>query len=364
MFDPDRNHKEHDNEEEPTDSQEDSFADLLEATDSEPIRVDQRDDEPDSGLVNLADMVTRISSSPSPSPLPDTTPLGIATVSPSSAPPPPMKKSSQVPMFALIGVVLVSAVAVIAFTRGGEGESEKLSDLAAQLDQMKQEEHRRLAAAQNELAESKAQAEAAAKRAALEKAALEKVALEKAVLEKAVQEQAESEEVEKVAPDEKKPRPAIAQQKNKSAKRETKATKSVSSAARTDSKPTKSKPAEKAVKTSGNELDTLLGGSGKKEPKKKEKATDSDLPKRPSKVDVKAAMGPVSSKARACSRYSTGTVQLKVTVGANGRIKLSKSMGSFAGTTAGKCVEMLARTAKFSAFKDPSFTFTYPVVLK
>ena len=75
-------------------------------------------------------------------------------------------------------------------------------------------------------------------------------------------------------------------------------------------------------------------------------------------------MGPVAARAKACSKYSTGTVQLRVTVGNNGRVKSSKAMGSFAGTTAGKCVEMLARTAKFNPFTDPSFTFTYPVILK
>ncbi len=340
------------------DSQGDSFADLLGASesamDSDPIRVDHRDDEPDSGMVNLADMVTRISSRPPP---PDATPLGIATVSPSSIPPPPIKKRSQIPMFALVGIVLVSAVAVVAFSRGGEGGQEELSNLAAQIDQMKQEDLNRLAAVQNELAESKAQAEAA-----LEKAALEKVAAEETIPEKAEPEEDQKEE--KAAPSEKKPQPVAVKQKNRSTKRGTRSAKSVSSTAKTVSESSKSKPVEVAAKAGGNVLDELLGGSSKKETAKKEKATDSGLPKRPSKVDVKSAMRPVVAKARACSRYSTGTVQLKVTVGTNGRVKVSKSLGSFAGTTAGKCVEMLARTAKFSAFKDPSFSFTYPIVLK
>jgi hypothetical protein len=39
-------------------------------------------------------------------------------------------------------------------------------------------------------------------------------------------------------------------------------------------------------------------------------------------------------------------------------------MGSFANTTAGKCVEMMARTAKFPKFSDPTFTFTYPITLR
>ena len=111
------------------------------------------------------------------------------------------------------------------------------------------------------------------------------------------------------------------------------------------------------------DLETPSGG-GKAKASAKEPSGGGDLPKTPSKADVKSVMGRVTARAAKCSKYSKETVQVKLVVGSNGRVKKATAQGSAAGTTAGKCVEMLARTAKFPKFADPSFTVIYPVVLR
>ncbi len=360
-----------------------SLADLLGSSDvaeaETPRRVEHRDDEPDSGMVNLADMVSRFSQPPTATPPPqtvatqalpqgpDVTPLGIEMTEPSQATQVPAAKRSQAPIYALIAVVVVAAAAVIVVLqqRGGSNKDVQETTLAVHVEQLKQAEAARLERMQTELEESKAKAKAAEQKAAEAKVAAEK-AEEKAAAEKAAGDESTEAPPEAAAPKVKSSAKGTSKKSNvaKSAapvkeKRKTSATSSKSSKT-TEVAAAKDKP------RGGNELDELLGGGGSKkaDPKKQAKATDDGLPKRPSKAEVKTAMGPVVAKAKACARYSTGTVQLRMTVGSNGRVKLSKSMGSFANTTAGKCVEMIGRTAKFSKFKDPSFTFTYPVILK
>jgi hypothetical protein len=51
-------------------------------------------------------------------------------------------------------------------------------------------------------------------------------------------------------------------------------------------------------------------------------------------------------------------------VGNDGKVRTAEALGAFAGTTAGKCVEMLAKTARFPKFSDPTFSLTYPITLK
>ena len=59
-------------------------------------------------------------------------------------------------------------------------------------------------------------------------------------------------------------------------------------------------------------------------------------------------MGPVKARAqKMCAKYSTGVVQVQVVVGSNGRVKSATPKGAFANSTAGKCVAMQSRTAKF-----------------
>ena len=125
----------------------------------------------------------------------------------------------------------------------------------------------------------------------------------------------------------------------------------------------KKKPPTKKSGTS--ELDSLLSGQ-KKEKGKPKTAPADDVPKKPTKAEVKKAMGPVQVRSqKSCAKYSTGTVQVQVVVkGSNGRVKSASPKGAFAGNQAGKCVAMMARSAKFPKFSDSTFSFTYPIILK
>jgi hypothetical protein len=142
---------------------------------------------------------------------------------------------------------------------------------------------------------------------------------------------------------------------------------SASNPVKTTSKPDDS-PKTEPKKESQNIDDYLLGGSADKEAKKPEAPSapekNSSLPTKPTKAQVKAAMQKVTAKASKCSKYSTETVKVKLVVGGNGRVQSAAAQGAAAGTTAGKCVEMLARTAKFPEFSGPNLTLVYPIVLK
>jgi hypothetical protein len=117
-------------------------------------------------------------------------------------------------------------------------------------------------------------------------------------------------------------------------------------------------------KASTSELDSLLGGD-KEEVKEPTKKAAPSLPATPSKADVTAAMTPVQTRAQAsCAKYSTGTVQVQVLVDSNGRVKNATPKGAFAGNQAGQCVAMMARSAKFPKFSDPTYSFLYPIILK
>jgi hypothetical protein len=124
------------------------------------------------------------------------------------------------------------------------------------------------------------------------------------------------------------------------------------------------KKTEKKKPTGTSELDSLLSGSKEKE--KPKTAPADDTPKKPTKAEVKKAMGPVQARAqKSCAKYSTGTVQVQVVVkGSNGRVKSATPKGAFAGNQAGKCVAMMSRSAKFPKFADSTFSFTYPIILK
>lgn len=153
------------------------------------------------------------------------------------------------------------------------------------------------------------------------------------------------------------------QVETKQNKREQKKTSGQKRSARRRTKKVVSKPAEtkKNSKKSGdNELDRLLGVGSNSAKKRGSSGTTV----KPSRADIKAAMKQVASRAKACSRFAKGTVQLKMTIAGRGHVKASRVVGSFANTQAGDCVKKAARAAKFPKFSDPSFTFVYPVILK
>lgn len=368
-----------------------SLADLLgggdESSSDEPKRVDHRADEPDSGMVNLAKMVAsssvEVARTPSMMPPPMEAAAPGTTQDPSGSvqtqrgipvPAQPGKKS-QGPLFAIIAVAIVAILAIGYFaTRNGDDddiEAERKANQDAIMAQMMADAKAAIEAERK--ANQDAMAQMMAKLAEMDKdkgstdeataeEMEEKMAALKAELEAAKKKD------EDLAAKEEEAASKAKTKTDKPKKTTTKPKKKVDSDDPPASVPKKKKtekapPEEKKSGTS--ELDSLLNGS-KKEKEQPKTAPASDLPKQPTKVDVKKAMGPVQARAqKSCAKYSTGTVQVQVIVsGKNGRVTSATPKGAFAGNQAGKCVAMMSRSAKFPKFADSKFSFTYPITLQ
>jgi chemotaxis protein histidine kinase CheA len=388
--------------EKPENADDMSLADLLgagggQAEEDSPRRVEHRDDEPDSGMVNLAKMVAASSvdvakttsiAPPPPAyaeqsgvrPMPTADPSGmIPTQMGQPAAPAPAPKSNGA-IYALIAVVVVAAAGIGIFlaTRGG-GDEQSASDQAT-LDkaaemmkalEAKAEADRKAAAEERamlmaKLEEMSKAADGTGAVSAEEQAKMDAV---KAQIEEAkAKEEAASQKVAEAAAE--KPKKESSSQSSgssSSAKKESSSSKSESTAKAEKSSTAEKKP-EPAAKTGGSteELDSLLGAK-KEEPKAAaaEKPA-SDLPKQLSKDQVKAGMAPVQAKAQAmCAKKSTGTVTVQLVISGEGKVKSATPTGIWANNDAGKCVSMLARTAKFPKFADPTMTVSsYPIVLQ
>jgi outer membrane biosynthesis protein TonB len=357
-----------------------SLADLLGGGEpdesSGPKRVDQRDDEPGSGMVRLAEMVASTSTeqartpSIAPPPAMDATPTGGVATQPGqavAAAPAPAAKGHG-PVYMLIVVIIIVAAGYYFMSNqkaDTSAEDTKIAALMEQMQKMQDDSANKSAAEATALQEkmAKMQAELEAERA--KKAAKE---------EEAKAEEADTGEAEADTEDAKvaeKPVTKKTPRHSGGSRAASSAPKKVAAKTPTRSERTSTSAPKKASSTKAPKgtavLDELLGGGGKEDEKKSSKKAAGGaggLPKKPTKADVKAAMGPVGARAAKCAKYSTGTVMLRITVGSNGRVKSSKALGSFAGTTAGKCVEMLARTAKLPKFSDATSTFTYPITLR
>ncbi len=296
-------------------------------------------------------------------------PFEIATTDMPRMTPLTIRRKSVAPIFAVIAAMIIAAViGIFVFGETRTGEDARLKQLAAQMDSMT-----KAAREKDSLEESLLRAEIAKIKAGIVNTSADKIEEkdllkdEKDVLEKnddgvegekeaeADEAQAKQDEVEP-APKRKKRR----RWRKRSRRRRGRKTKSkvISTGAKSSAS-----AASPGKQTGQEELSDLLG-SGKSAPSKKEKASSSGGGGKPTRAEVKAAMRPVSRQAKSCSKFAQGTVQLRVTVGGNGRVKQSKAMGSFSGTNAGKCVATIAKGAQFSPFSGPSFSFTYPVRLQ
>jgi outer membrane biosynthesis protein TonB len=255
-----------------------------------------------------------------------------------------------------VGLAAVGAAAYFLFLQDSETLSpetdSQMAQLQAKLDSLKEAQ----------AAQAPAQPAAEATKPAVEpkpaEAAPTAAAPEKKEAEPAIEEEAaKKEEAAKPAkPLTRAQRRRMARAKKiaaKKAKGKQKAAKSAPASADT------SKETPKTSKATA-ELDSLLTAdvaSGKKSASKA-------LPDTPSRKDVKSSMRPIQAKASKCKKYSKGTVNLKVVVGSNGRVKSSTVVGGTAKGNAANCVAMIARTARFPAFKNATFSFNYPVTIK
>ena len=352
-----------------------SLSDLLgggdDSSSDEPKRVDHRADEPDSGMVNLAKMVAdssvEVARTPSIMPPPmeggangtAQDPSGVVQTQTGIQAPAQGEKKSQGPIFALIAVVIIAAVAIGYFaTRNGDDDGIKAAleaERKANQDAMAQ-----MMAKLAEMDKNKGSADETASKEMEEKMAALKAELEAAQKK---DEDLAAKEAEAAAQKEKEE--AETKAKVDKPKKTTTKPKKVDTTPKTVTPKKKTEKKAPTKKTGTSELDSLLSGP-KKEKDKPKTAPADDMAKKPTKAEVKKAMGPVQARAqKSCAKYSTGTVQVQVVVaGKTGRVKSASPKGAFAGNQAGKCVAMMSRSAKFPKFADSTFSFTYPIILK
>lgn len=319
-----------------------------------PKRVDYREDESGSGMVKLANLVAGSATSQAKAqPLPILSPDAAAAAPlPSQSVPllVQQKKKTRL-MFAIAGgvaLVAVAVVVVVVLTAKKEPSPDQLvrdsqiAMLKAELDKMKQapsEEPKNTAAVQP-IQEPKPPVMPATDTGTEQANAPADTASEK---------------------------PAPEKQSSAKGARTTSRTSKTEPLDDAPSKPEPEVQEEVAAKPSSKNQDALddLLNAPKSEVPSKKKSTAEELPKTLSREDVKKVMDRVAASAKQkCSKYGAGTVQLQILVGSSGRVNEATSKGSLANTTAGKCVEMLAKTAKFPKFSDPVARVAYPITLK
>lgn len=95
-------------------------------------------------------------------------------------------------------------------------------------------------------------------------------------------------------------------------------------------------------------------------------ASTANLPDQPSKDQLKAALVAVQPKVNACGGGDTGLATTSITIsGPTGKVTSAKVVsGGFKGTPKGACIEKAVKSAKFPKFKKPTFSFSYPFVVK
>lgn len=313
------------------------------------------EEESDSGVFNLAQMVANASITKASEVVEDTGPFETAV---SDIPPAAVraKRGYTLPVIVVVALLIVSAtVAIVVAQKKKASAHEEAQKL-------------KVALLQAQIEQFQGSTEPPAPEPVLEPVKEQKLRQEEVEIPPVASEQVESEEIEEIESEEAEEAEVETKQARKEEKKaggRNRATKRAASSGVSKSQETKKetkKDTKKKTKRSGeDELDRLLGvGSSKKANKRGSSGT----PGKPSRADIKAAMKQVAGRAKACSRFAKGTVQLKMTIAGKGHVKASRVVGSFANTQAGDCVKKVARSAKFQKFSDPSFTFIYPVILR
>lgn len=122
----------------------------------------------------------------------------------------------------------------------------------------------------------------------------------------------------------------------------------------------KPKPKPRGGKASLDELlEGALGGGGSKPTARKQPKADDNLPEKPGRKDVVAAMKKVSGAVSKCSKGAGGVAFANVTVaGSTGRVKSVQVEGQTGAV--GSCIARAVRKARFPRFKSNVFKVKYP----
>lgn len=346
---------------------------LLQREEPEPSQPAETSNGPGSGLINLANMVARASVEqarrPSVAPLAHVGGRGTGTgnvrleIATSDIPPafqPIPRKKYLVPVFVVMTLVFVVAVGAILMLQrrraaaAREVEKAKFALLQTELEKA-------ISAKQVEQAEPAEPAAAVvdtAKAPETEEAPKEPdlTASEK----KAVEEEASDEEPQIDEDEDSEPETMAVKAGKKSSKKSSRHKKKRRSRRSAEREVAKEEPA----KDPGDDLDSLIGTRPSSSASSRDTSEKQSSSKRPSRSEIMSAMGPVASQASSCARFAKGTVQIRITVASDGRVQSARSLGGFAGTNTGQCVEAAAKTARFPSFDGSPFTFTYPITIR
>lgn len=129
--------------------------------------------------------------------------------------------------------------------------------------------------------------------------------------------------------------------------------------------PVAKKPSAPKARRGKSSIDDLLsnalGGGGRAQAKKAtpKPAANSNLPEKPGRNDVMAAMGKVKSAVAACGKGASGVAFANITVkGSTGRITNAVIQGQTG--KVGSCIAKAVRKARFPKFKAKTFKVKFP----
>lgn len=92
-------------------------------------------------------------------------------------------------------------------------------------------------------------------------------------------------------------------------------------------------------------------------------ASSADLPAKPSREQVTAALNAVLPELQRCVGDRHDTADVTLTVRPGGFVSYAVVAGPYAGSAEGSCIARAVKAAKFPAFSDPSLRITYPFQL-
>jgi TonB family protein len=82
--------------------------------------------------------------------------------------------------------------------------------------------------------------------------------------------------------------------------------------------------------------------------------------------NIQRGLATIKDALAACAaRHATrGMVRVEITVAPEGRVTSATVVGTFAGTSVGACVAGAVRLARFTPFKGPAQSVTWPIILR
>lgn len=131
--------------------------------------------------------------------------------------------------------------------------------------------------------------------------------------------------------------------------------------------PSAASAAPAPARPGGGSLDSLLDNALSADARHPEqtRVEAAALPVTPSREEVANAVASVQTAMRGCAMGETGIANAALSVRNDGKVTSAQVTGApFAGTSGGRCMEGVLRSAHFPRFKQPTFSVQYPVSIQ